>query len=175
MGAADRVRDRALARPRSGGGGNGFVRCRAQDRCRSKSWGPAVLDAGLEASITIKPTARETSRPLRSGVIAAFQNKNLCRTFAPWHDAREGTCCRWKGIDMARSRNARTALNRLREQRAELDAREAQLREEAAQELGRMLLDCGAETLEAAKLKRLVKQASAIGIDAALERLGASG
>ena len=33
---------------------------------------------------------------------------------------------------MARSRNARTALNRLREQRAELDAREAQLREEAA-------------------------------------------
>ena len=76
---------------------------------------------------------------------------------------------------MARSRNARTALNRLREQRAELDAREAQLREEAAQELGRMLLDCGAETLEAAKLKRLVKQASAIGIDAALERLEESG
>ena len=76
---------------------------------------------------------------------------------------------------MARSRNARTALNRLREQRAELDAREAQLREDAAQELGRMLLDCGAETLEATKLKRLVKQASAMGIDAALERLGASG
>jgi len=76
---------------------------------------------------------------------------------------------------MARSRNARTALNRLREQRAELDAREAQLREDAAQELGRMLLDCGAETLEAGKLRKLVKQASAMGIDAALERLGASG
>ena len=76
---------------------------------------------------------------------------------------------------MARSRNARTALNHLREQRAALDARETQLREEAAQELGRMLLDCGAETLEAAKLKRLVKHASAMGIDAALERLEESG
>jgi hypothetical protein len=76
---------------------------------------------------------------------------------------------------MARSRNARSALNRLREQRAELDAREAQLREQAAQELGRMLLECGAETMEAAKLKRLVNKALDMGIDAALERLGASG
>ena len=48
---------------------------------------------------------------------------------------------------MARSRNACDALTRLREQRAELDAREAELREKAAQELGAMLLECGAETL----------------------------
>ncbi|WP_299309654.1 DUF6437 family protein [uncultured Croceicoccus sp.] len=75
---------------------------------------------------------------------------------------------------MARSRNARDALTRLREQRAELDAREAELRDKAAQELGAMLLECGAETLEAGKLKRLVKQASAMGLDAALERLGAT-
>ncbi|GGD84419.1 DUF6437 family protein [Croceicoccus mobilis] len=73
---------------------------------------------------------------------------------------------------MARSRNARDALTRLREQRAELDARETELRENAAQELGAMLLECGAETLEAGKLKRLVRQASAMGLDAALERLG---
>lgn len=75
---------------------------------------------------------------------------------------------------MARSRNARDALTRLREQRAELDAREADLREKAVQELGAMLLECGAETLEAGKLKRLVKQASTMGLDAPLERLSTS-
>ncbi|WP_066557686.1 DUF6437 family protein [Croceicoccus bisphenolivorans] len=52
--------------------------------------------------------------------------------------------------------------------------READLREKALQELGAILLECGAETLEAGKLKRLVKRASAMGLDAALERLGAT-
>lgn len=52
--------------------------------------------------------------------------------------------------------------------------RETDLRRKAAQELGAMLLECGAETLEAGKLKRLVKQASAMGLDAALERLDAT-
>nr|WP_281180017.1 DUF6437 family protein [Croceicoccus bisphenolivorans] len=48
------------------------------------------------------------------------------------------------------------------------------MREKALQELGAILLECGAETLEAGKLKRLVKRASAMGLDAALERLGAT-
>ena len=50
---------------------------------------------------------------------------------------------------MARSKpSALDALRKLREQREELDAREARLREEAATELGRLLIECGAETLE---------------------------
>ena len=105
MGAADRVRDRALARPRSGGGGNGFVRRRAQGRCRIKSWGPAVLDAGLEASITIKRTARETSRPLRltlrlhsrTRTFAEHLRRGMMRARGPVASGKERT---WQGPEM---------------------------------------------------------------------------
>jgi hypothetical protein len=50
---------------------------------------------------------------------------------------------------MARSKpSARNALKKLREQREELDAQEARLRDEASGELGKVLLECGAETIE---------------------------
>lgn len=74
---------------------------------------------------------------------------------------------------MARSKtSAVDALKRLQTQRSELDARETKLRTDAANELGRMLLECGAETIDAVKLRQLMKQTSAIGIDAMLTKLG---
>lgn len=74
---------------------------------------------------------------------------------------------------MARSKtSAVDALIRLQAQRSELDARETKLRTDAANELGRVLLECGAETIEPAKLRQLMKQTGALGIDAALAKLG---
>jgi len=79
-----------------------------------------------------------------------------------------------KGTMMARSKpGALDALRKLREQREQLDAREATLREQAAGELGKLLLECGAETLEQAKLRSLLQRTTTLGIDAALERLAA--
>ena len=73
---------------------------------------------------------------------------------------------------MARSKpSARDALKRLREQRDELDAKEAKLRDEAAAELGKVLIECGAETIEPAAFRQLIRQAMALGIDATLQRL----
>ena len=68
----------------------------------------------------------------------------------------EGTNGQRKVRHMARSKpSARDALRKLLEQREELDAREARLREEAAAELGKLLVECGAETIEPAQLRRL--------------------
>ena len=73
---------------------------------------------------------------------------------------------------MARSKpSARDALKKLREQRQELDAREARLREEAAAELGKVLVECGAETIDLAQLRQLVRASMALGIDETLKRL----
>lgn len=73
---------------------------------------------------------------------------------------------------MARSKpSARDALKKLREQRLELDAQEVRLRDEAATELGKLLVECGAETIEPAQLKRVVQASMALGIDETLKRL----
>ena len=73
---------------------------------------------------------------------------------------------------MARSKpSARDALKKLREQRQELDAREARLREEAAAELGKVLVECGAETIDPAQLRKLVRASMTLGIDETLKRL----
>jgi hypothetical protein len=75
---------------------------------------------------------------------------------------------------MARSKpSARDALKKLREQRLELDAQEIRFRDEAATELGKMLVECGAETIEPAQLKRVVQASMTLGIDEALKRLAA--
>ena len=75
---------------------------------------------------------------------------------------------------MARSKpSARDALKKLREQRLELDAQEVRLRDEAAAELGKLLVECGAETIEPAQLKRVVQASMALGIDETLKRLAA--
>ena len=73
---------------------------------------------------------------------------------------------------MARSKpSARDALRKLREQREELDAREARLREEAAAELGKLLIECGAETLEPGELRQLIRQSMTLGIAETPKRL----
>ena len=75
---------------------------------------------------------------------------------------------------MARSKpSARDALKKLREQRLELDAQEVRLRDEAATELGKLLVECGAETIEPAQLKRVIQASMALGIDETLKRLAA--
>lgn len=73
---------------------------------------------------------------------------------------------------MARSKpSARDALKKLREQRLELDAQEIRLRDEAAAELGKLLVECGAETVEPAQLKQVIQASMTLGIDEALKRL----
>ena len=73
---------------------------------------------------------------------------------------------------MARSKpSARNALKKLREQRDELDAQEARLRDEAAGELGKVLVECGAETIEPAKLRQIVRASMALGIEETLKRI----
>ena len=67
---------------------------------------------------------------------------------------------------MARSKpTARDALRKLREQRAQLE------NEEAAIELGRMLIECGAETIEPAQLRQIVRGALTLGIEETLKRI----
>ena len=65
------------------------------------------------------------------------------------------------------------ALRKLREQRRELDAREAQLKSTAAGELGQMLLECGAESFEPGELRALMKVVARLGPKATIERLSA--
>lgn len=72
---------------------------------------------------------------------------------------------------MPRKNDPIEALRKLREQRDELVQKEAKLREEAATALGRILLECGGETLELGQLKRLLRAANELGMAAALERL----
>ncbi|WP_226019210.1 DUF6437 family protein [Novosphingobium sp. FKTRR1] len=76
---------------------------------------------------------------------------------------------------MARSKpSARDALIKLRAEREELATRETRLREEAAAELGTVLLECGAEVLEPAQLKQLLRFSMTLGIDTAIKRLSAA-
>ena len=65
------------------------------------------------------------------------------------------------------------ALRKLQDQRRELDAREAQLKQKAAGELGQLLLECGAESFESGELRALLKVVARLGPKAALERLSA--
>ena len=76
---------------------------------------------------------------------------------------------------MARAKsNVFDALEKIRSERAQLDLKEAQLRNEAANELGKLLLECDGERMEAAKLKQLFRLVSVQGIDAALAKLNAT-
>ena len=72
---------------------------------------------------------------------------------------------------MPRKNDPIEALRKLREQRDELDQREMKLREEAATALGRILLECGGETIDPGQLKRLLRGAIELGMDASLDRL----
>ena len=69
--------------------------------------------------------------------------------------------------------SAMDALRKLTAERQDLDRREAQLRQKAAAELGQLLLDCGAELIEAGELRALLKAAVRLGAPVAIERLSA--
>lgn len=64
------------------------------------------------------------------------------------------------------------ALQKLHAQRHALDQREAELRNLAAGEIGTIVIECGAELLDAARLKALLKHVTRIGLDEALSLLG---
>ena len=73
---------------------------------------------------------------------------------------------------MAKSKaSALDALKKLRDEKVKLAARETELKAAAAGELGRMLVETGAEALDPAKLRALIKRTLELGIDPALERL----
>ena len=73
---------------------------------------------------------------------------------------------------MARSKaSARDALMKVQRQREELAAEEARLRESAAAELGKVMLDCGAEAIEPAQLRRLMVSVQKLGLDETLKRI----
>jgi len=72
---------------------------------------------------------------------------------------------------MPRKNNPVDALKKLREQRDELVAKEAKLRDEAAIVLGHILIECGAETIQPAQLRQIVRAAMALGVDETLKRL----
>jgi hypothetical protein len=76
---------------------------------------------------------------------------------------------------MARSKvSARDALLKVQRQREELAAEETKLRQGVAAELGKVLLECGAEVLEPVQLRQLIRQSMAIGIDEVLKRLAST-
>ena len=69
--------------------------------------------------------------------------------------------------------NALDALRKLQKQRQELDERESELRKMAAAELGKLLIECGAEAFEAQDIRALMKAAVKLGPSIAIERLSA--
>lgn len=72
---------------------------------------------------------------------------------------------------MPRKNNPVDALKKLREQRDELAAREAKLRNEAALVLGQILIECGGETIEPGQLRQIVRASMTLGIEETLKRL----
>ena len=73
---------------------------------------------------------------------------------------------------MARSKaSAIDALKKLRGEQEKLAARETELKAQAASELGRILIECGAEALEPGELRQLMRQSMAIGIGESLKCL----
>ncbi|WP_256926803.1 DUF6437 family protein [Sphingomonas sp. TZW2008] len=78
--------------------------------------------------------------------------------------------------DFGRRSMAESAVKRLAKLRGErdaLNAREAELKREAAGEIGAALIQAGADALDPAKLVKIVRQIVQVGEDEALKRLGA--
>jgi len=158
-----RVRDRAGARPRSGDGGNDFV-------------GLVPANGGAPSSLTRPqrrhhtwPSLRENPPTYRTVALIGGTQFPSCNAAQSWQDRRRRgpTARSERTLIMAKSKpTARDALIRLRAERDALLSREASLREEAASELGKVLLECGAETLEPAQLKQLMRASMTLGIDA---------
>jgi hypothetical protein len=75
---------------------------------------------------------------------------------------------------MARqSGSALTGLAKLAEERRDMEAREMQLRAEAAVEIGTALLGVGAEKIDLKLLEKVVKKVGELGATEAMKRLDA--
>jgi len=75
---------------------------------------------------------------------------------------------------MARSKSgALGALKKLRDEKDKLAAREAELKAQAANELGQVMLDCGAEAIDPAQLRRLMMSVQALGLEETMKRMAA--
>lgn len=71
--------------------------------------------------------------------------------------------------------SALEALARLNQERRLLEDRGAELRKAAALELGTVLLDAGGAAIGPSKLKEIIANVVATGVDEALQRLTARG
>ena len=162
------VRDRDSGREAAMGatifvGGNLFP--------EQKWWGPVVLDAAPKPASHLAFLRERPLQRHRKSATSAPQTIFLHASAVPRSRA-EGTNGQQEGSTMARSKpTARDALKKLREQRARLESEEARLREEAATELGRLLIECGAETIEPAQLRQVVRAAMTLGIEETLKRI----
>lgn len=158
----------AAAQPRSGDGGNDFV-----GLVPAKWWGPVVLDAAPKAPSHLAISAREPSNPSCRSLDWRHRIPLLQDRAVVAGSAAEGSNGQIERTQiMAKSKlTARDALIRLRAERDALLSREASLREVAAAELGQVLLECGAETLEPAQLRQLMRASMTLGSDAAIARL----
>ena len=138
---------------------------------RQKWWGPVVLDAAPKPASHLVFLRERPLQRLRRSATPAPQNIFLHAPAVP-RSAAEGTNGQQEGSTMARSKpTARDALKKLREQRAQLENEEARLREEAATELGKLLIECGAETINPGQLRQIVRASMALGIEETLKRI----
>lgn len=139
---------------------------------RQKWWGPVVLDADPKPASDLDFLRERPLQRLRKNARPAPQIP-FPYTRDGWHYCgRRGPTANIKEVPMARSKpSALDALRKLREQRAHLDNEEARLRQEAATELGKLLIECGAETIEPAQLRQVVRAAMTLGIEETLKRI----
>ena len=139
---------------------------------RQKWWGPVVLDADPKPASDLNFLRERPLQRLRKSATPAPQ-KPFPYTLAEWHNCRRrGPTANIKEVPMARSKpSALDALRKLREQRAHLDNEETRLRQQAASELGKLLIECGAETIEPAQLRQVVRAAMTLGIEETLKRI----
>lgn len=139
---------------------------------RQKWWGPVVLDADPKPASDLNFLRERPLQRLRKNARPARQNP-FPYTRGGWHYRRwRGPTANTKEVPMARSKpSALDALRKLREQRAHLDSEEERLRQEAASELGKLLIECGAETIEPSQLRQVVRATMALGIEETLKRI----
>jgi hypothetical protein len=139
---------------------------------RQKWWGPVVLDADPKPASDLNFLRERPLQRLRESAPLARQNPFPYKRDGWHYRRRRGSTANIKEVPMARSKpSALDALRKLREQRAHLDSEEERLRQEAASELGKLLIECGAETIEPSQLRQVVRATMALGIEETLKRI----
>jgi hypothetical protein len=175
MGVTGWVRDRAFARPRSGDGGHDFVgpeRSEAQREGRQNGGAPSSLTQPQSPRHTWQVCERNLSSNIRGFALPSPHKPFSYMGERVALSLLEGTNGQRKVCPMARSKvNARDALRKVQEQRERIAVEEARLRESVAAELGAIMLECNAETLEPAALERLMLRVCELGIEETMKRI----